>query len=171
MDLKEKLSGGDLRSIGEANKVVDEIDSQDGFNSLFHFLYEKDRLIVMRAADAIEKITLIHPEYLNQHKDEIVDFCLSETANIEFKWHLALLLSRLSLSIKEQDMVFEILKKWVLNPKESKIVRANALQSLYELSKKNETFKKDFSSIVGIVEKENVPSLNARIKKLKCKNV
>ena len=166
MDIKEKLGGGDLRSIGEANKIVGEINSQDGFDSLFDCLFERDRLIIMRAADAIEKITLTYPEYLNRHKDEILNFCSSET-NIEFKWHLALLLSRLSLTAKEQYMVFEILKKWTLNPKESKIVRANALQSLYGLSKQNETFKKDFSSIVNIVEKENVPSLNARIRKLK----
>jgi hypothetical protein len=59
------------------------------------------------------------------------------------------------------------LKKWVFNPKESKIVRVNALQSLYELSKQNESFKKGFSSIVSIVEKEGVPSLNARIRRLK----
>ena len=166
MNIKEKLGGGDLRSIGEANNVADGIDSQDGFDSLFNCLHEKERLIVMRAADAIEKITLTHPEYLQQHKDEIIGFCLSET-NIEFKWHLAILLSRLPLLTKEQYTVFDILKKWALNPEESKIVRVNALQSLYELSKQNEIFKKDFSSIVSIVEKENVPSLNARIRKLK----
>ena len=166
MDLKERLGGGDLRSIGEANKVADEIDSQERFDSLFDCLHEKDRLIVMRAADAIEKITLARPEYLSRHKDETINFCSSKT-NIEFKWHLALLLSRLSLSAKEQRIVFGILKKWTLDPKESKIVRVNALQSLYELSKQYETFKGDFYSVVSAVEKENVPSLTARIKKLK----
>ena len=166
MDLKDKLGGGDLRSIGEANNVVDEIGSQDEFDALFNCLHEKERLIVMRAADAIEKITLSHPEYLSRHKEEIINFCLSEI-NIEFKWHLALLLARLTLSATERDRVFEILKKWLLNQKESKIVRANALQSLYQLSRQDETLKKEFSLIVGAVEKENIPSLNARIRKIK----
>ena len=163
---KDKLGGGDLRSIGQADSIVDQIHSQDEFDSLFACLYDNDRLIVMRASDAIEKITIAHPAYLLRHKEEVLRFCQS-TINIEFKWHLALLLARLPFTEDEQPMVFEILKRWALNPKESKIVRANALQSLSQLSKQNEAFKEGFSSIIRIVEKEDVPSLNARIRKLK----
>lgn len=166
MGIKEKLDGGDLRSIAEANKVAEEIGNQEDFDSLFLYLYDKDRLIVMRAADAIEKITLARPEYLKKHKNEIINFCLSEV-NMEFKWHLALLLSRLSPSLKEQYSIFEILKKWALNTGESKIVRVNAIQSLYELAIRNEIFEVDFAGIINIVGKENIPSLNARIRKLK----
>ncbi|MEY8356372.1 hypothetical protein AALB39_23900 [Lachnospiraceae bacterium 54-53] len=83
-NLKEKLGGGDLRSIGEANLVAGEIKNQNEFDALFQYLYDKDRLVVMRAADAVEKITLVHSEFLNPHKSDIIKFCSSE-ANIEFK--------------------------------------------------------------------------------------
>jgi hypothetical protein len=166
MDLEDMLGGGDLRSIGESNKVADQISTQDEFDSLFKFLHDKERLTVMRAADAVEKITLKHPEYLARHKDAVVNFCLSET-NIEFKWHLALLMPRLPLAADEQHVVFGILKNWALNPKESKIVRANALQSLHELSTQNDMLKIDFSATAAAVAEENIPSLNARIRKLK----
>ena len=165
MDWKNKLSGGNLRSIGKASEAVAEVKSQAAFDSLFACLHESDRLLVMRAADAIEKITKTRPEYLVTHKEALLRFCLSETPK-EFKWHLALLLPRLLLSEKEAYEAFAILKKWALNPKESRIVRANALQSLCQLTKENQAFQKDYSSIVGAVEKENVPSLNARLRKI-----
>ncbi len=100
-NLKEKLGGGDLRSIGNANLVAGEIKNQNEFDALYQHLHDNERLVVMRAADAIEKITLVHSEYLNPHKSDIIKLGSSAT-DIELKWHLALLLSRLSLSVQEQ---------------------------------------------------------------------
>lgn len=50
------LEGGDLRSIGKANEIVDMIHNQADFDELFENLMATDRKIVMRAADAMEKI-------------------------------------------------------------------------------------------------------------------
>jgi len=166
MDMKEKLGGGDLRSIGKANQIVDEVSNQGDFDALFNHLYDNDRLVVMRAADAIEKVTLSHPEYLLSHKDKVISFCLQAT-NIEFKWHLALLVSRLPLSPEEEKNMFELLKQWAGNPKESKIVRVNAIQSLFTLSERNNALKSELLSLVELLEAENVPSICARLRKLK----
>ena len=81
-NLKEKL-GGDLRSIGNANLVADEIKNQNEFDALFQYLHDNERLVVMRAADAIEKVTLVHPEYLNPHKSDIIKLCSSATVQEE----------------------------------------------------------------------------------------
>lgn len=70
-DLETILNGGDLRSIGQSNTVVTLIDSQNKFDELFKLLFHPDRKIVMRVADAIEKITLTHCQYLKAHKDDI----------------------------------------------------------------------------------------------------
>lgn len=80
---------------------------------------------------------------------------------------MALLLSRLSLSVQEQKTVFEILNEWAVDPKECKIVRVNAIQSLYELTKQNDSFRADFLSITDTVQEENIASVNARIRRLK----
>jgi hypothetical protein len=45
----------------------------------------------MRAADAIEKITLQHPEYLVKYKDDLLELCYV-AKHKELKWHLALLI-------------------------------------------------------------------------------
>lgn len=96
-DLKTILSGGDLRSIGRSNSIIKLIKSQSDFDKLFELLSSKDRIVIMRSADAIEKIILTYPEYLTKHKKDVIKFCYSNL-NIEFKWHLAILLSRLEFT-------------------------------------------------------------------------
>jgi hypothetical protein len=165
-NLENLLKGGDLRSIGKSNKVVSLIDSQRSFDDLFQLLFSEDRKVVMRVADAIEKITISHSNYLQPHKREIMRLC-DKAENKELKWHLALLVSRLSLSPKELEEIWQILLAWATNKVESKIVRVNSLQALFNLLTLNKELEHHFSSTLSKIEKENIPSLNARIKKLK----
>jgi len=58
------------------------------------------------------------------------------------------------------------LEKWILDKKESKIVRVNSLQSLYEIVKDNNEYQNNLMKIVKIIREENISSINARIKKL-----
>lgn len=64
---RELLNGGDLRSIGKSNEVVTLITDQESFDNFF-LLFSNKRIVVMRAADVIEKITATSPKYLNKHK-------------------------------------------------------------------------------------------------------
>ena len=164
--LSEKLSSGDLRSIGNADLAAAEVHDQNDFDDLFKCLYSNDRLIVMRAADAVEKVTVKRSDLLMKHKEEIIAFC-GQAGNIEFKWHLALLLPRLPLSENEFAAVWRILSSWLLDPNESKIVRTNSMQALFELSKQDPAVREEFESILSEVEKENIPSLQSRIRKIR----
>jgi hypothetical protein len=69
--LEKLLAGKDLRSIGKCNEVVAEIKSQKDFDLLFKFLFHDDRIVVMHAADVIEKITITRHQYLEKHKKEM----------------------------------------------------------------------------------------------------
>ena len=60
--------------------------------------------------------------------------------------------------------IFRKLTEWVLNTDESKIVRVNSLQSLYELTKDDEELREKFSEVIQNLNEENVPSIKARIK-------
>lgn len=164
-DLENILKGGDLRSMGQSNKIVQLTDSQKKFDDLFRLLFHSDRKVVMRAADAIEKITIDKTEYLYGHKKEIMELT-GKAQNKELKWHLALLASRLILSAKEFEKLWYKLSEWATNKKESKIVRVNSLQGLFELLSQNNKFQKEFYNILSQINKENIPSLNARIKKI-----
>jgi hypothetical protein len=107
-NFENTLKGGDLRSIGKANDIVKEVNNKNDFDSLFTGLFHEDRKVVMRAADAIEKITITNPEYLADHKKEILGL-LQTAKHIELKWHLALLISRLALTEAELGEIWQIL--------------------------------------------------------------
>ena len=158
------LSGGDLRSLGKSDSIVLKVRDQNNFDELFKFLFHKDSIVVMRAADAIEKITFRHPVYLTKYKNVILELCRF-VKNKELKWHIALLIARLNLSGKETGMVWKILVSWATDKEESKIVRVNSIQALYEINRRNEKYSKRFKLLLTEIKEENIPSINARIRK------
>ena len=50
---------------------------------------------------------------------------------------------------------------------ESKIVRVNSVQGLFNLLPQNAALTGDFNLLLKTLEAENIPSLNARIKRLR----
>lgn len=160
------LAGGDLRSIGKSNSVVKLIASQSGFDELFEMLFHPNRIIAMRAADAVEKITVGNPEYLVKHKRRILKL-LGSAENKELMWHLALLIPRLQLNKNELSKVWSTLAKWLKDKTNSRIVRVNSLQGLFEIAKKNPAMMKKFILLLNSISAENVPSLNARVRMIR----
>lgn len=164
-DYTSQLSGSDLRSIAGSNDIVAIVNSQEKFNGLFTGLYHPDRKIVMRTADAIEKITQKNSLFLQPHKTQILELA-GKADHIELKWHLAQLLPRLDLTEPEFTTAWKCLAKWAGNTNESKIVRANSIEGLFHLLQIRKEMKQVFNKMVMKIINENIPSLNARIKKL-----
>jgi hypothetical protein len=170
MQFEKILSGGDLRSLGKGSSVIFKIKNQNDFDELFKQLFHKDRFVVMRAADIIEKLTIRNPQYLTKHKKEILE--LYNVANDkELKWHLALLIPRLHLDNKEFGNAWNTLTNWAKDKTNSRIVRVNSIQGLFEMVKQKSELEEEFNLTLSELEKENIPSINARIailrKKLK----
>lgn len=163
---QDLFKGGDRRSIGKSNEVVPLINSQEKFDELIAGLSYADRKVVMRTADAVEKITVRHRGYLEKHKKTILDLCHT-ASEIELKWHLAQLVSRLKLNKREFDKTWALLTNWAKDNAESKIVRVFSIQALYDLLQRRPGFSRDFTKTISIMEKEEVPSINARIRKLR----
>jgi hypothetical protein len=165
-NIQTYLSGSDLRSTALVDELLPLIQTQQDFDELFQFMFSVDRLLAMRAADAVEKITLRRPDFLQKHKAEVLQL-LGQAQHIEFKWHLALLASRVSPEGKELLAAWEVLKGWASDVSESKIVRVNALQAMSELAAGRAVLKNELSVLFEKTEAEGVPSLSARIRKLK----
>jgi hypothetical protein len=157
------FAGGDLRSIGVSNIVIPEIKNQKDFDELFKYLFHKDRIVIMRAADTIEKITINDPQYLLKHKREVLELC-NTAADKELKWHIALLIPRLELEEKEFKNAWKTLTNWAKDKANSRIVRVNSIQALFEMTKQKNNLKKDLGLTLQELEKENIPSINARIR-------
>ncbi|HEX5651449.1 MAG TPA: hypothetical protein VFX58_00155 [Chitinophagaceae bacterium] len=159
------LAGDDLRSLGNTGLVVATIKTQNEFDRLFPLIFHENRMVVMRAADAIEKISITRPVYLSKYKKQLLGLCDAAT-NKELKWHLALLLPRLQLINKEFDKAWNMLRRWAKDSANSRIVRVNAIQALFELTCQNPAKRKKISRLLLEINKENIPSLNARIRKI-----
>lgn len=160
------LEGGNLRSLGKSGSLLERVQTKHDFDELFEFLFADNRLQVMRAADVIEKVSRQHPEYLYDHKSDL--FELSVMAKFkELQWHLAQLLPRLVLTSKESRIVAGWLFNWLRNKDQSRMVRVNALQAIYELSARDPSLLGELQQAMKELEEEHIPSLSTRIKKLK----
>lgn len=143
-------------------------ESQDEFDQLFKLIFHHERIVAVKAIDAVEKITRKRPDFLISHKLQLFAL-LTDDPNIEVKWHLAQVLSRLSLSPLEFKRVWSLLTHWAINPGESKMVRVNSLQSLFDLylTRKDSSLLDNFRSTIRRMERERVPSISARIRRLR----
>lgn len=161
------LLGKDRRRLNNSG-VVAAVHDQHSFDALFGLIFHHERPLVMRAADAVEKITRKKPEYLRAHKDQLLGI-LKSADHKELKWHVAQLIPRLPLEGSETADVWHILIHWALNPHESKIVRVNSLQGLFDISRQHAGLEPDFIKTMESMEHTLIPSIDARIRKLKRK--
>ena len=109
----EKLAGGDRRSIGRANEVVDEVlHSPHLFETLLGGLHDDNPLIRMRAADALENVTARHPGWLAPYKNSLLRH-LAEPEMWEVRWHLVQMAPRLPLTTCERVETITLLKSFL----------------------------------------------------------
>lgn len=148
--------------------IMMSVEDQQGFDELFSLLFHHERSLLVRAADAVENITIKHPEYLQPHKAQIVS-SLKSTCPKELKWHMARLVSRIVLTKNEVDDVWHILTYWAINKNENKIIRINALQGLFDLSMHDLELKAKLVDTIDSMEHEINPSIRVRIHNLKRK--
>jgi hypothetical protein len=90
-------------------------------------MHHADELIRMRAADAVEKLTVTNPEWLRPFKVRLIKLA-ARVKQQELRWHLAQLLPRLELSKRDRVMVVSVLRSYLKD--ESRIVKTFAMQSL-----------------------------------------
>ncbi|SKC83588.1 hypothetical protein [Ohtaekwangia koreensis] len=164
-ELSHLLIGRDIRTNQRNQEVIKRIKDQAAFNELFAFLFHHERALVMRAAEAIEKITRQHKEYIQSHKAHLLSL-MQTSDHVELKWHIAQLLPRLELSNSELTVVWHKLYYWAMNPNEGKIVRINALQGLHQLSLLHPSLKGSLGEVLTQLGYEKTPWLRASIRKL-----
>jgi hypothetical protein len=158
------LEGGDRRAIGKSNAVVARVLKEPRlFEVLFSGMLLDDPLIRMRCADAAEKITAIHPEYLVPYKPVLLK-TLSKVEQQEVRWHVAPMLARLPLSMTQQRAVIDILIGYMND--RSSIVKTLAMQALFDLAVRNERLRPLVHRHIQELTAIGTPGMKARGKKL-----
>src|SRR5271169_3720651 len=132
MDILRELAGGDRRSIGKADRVVEQILKTPAlFAGVVEGFTHVDPVIRMRCADVAEKVSSVHPEWLEPHKQALLSFA-SAVQEKEVRWHMAQMFPRLGLSASERRGVVALLFKYLADA--SQIVKTFSMQALFDMS-------------------------------------
>jgi hypothetical protein len=164
----EKLKGGDLRSIGRAKEVVHDIlENPDLFAKVFDGMLNDDPIGRMRSADALEKVSSKHPEYLQPFKSRLINE-VSQIEQQEVRWHVVQMLSYLEANKAERDEIIRILLSY-LDTDKSKIVKVCSMQTLANLSQNDEVMSHKVVRKLEEIVEAGSPSMVNRAKKLLAK--
>ncbi len=157
------LEGGDRRSIGRSNEVVAAVlRNPASFGQVMQGMSHQDRLVRMRSADAAEKISAIHPEYLEPYQRYL--FALAESPEQELRWHVAQMLPRPTLSRSKRARAVNILLDYAHD--QSSIVRTHALQALAEFALVDAKLRKPVVAMLVTALQHGSPAMQARSRKL-----
>lgn len=163
-ELQEKLTGGDRRSIGRADEVVAQVLNDPAlFEVVFNGMLVDDLLVRMRCADAAEKITAEHPEYLRGYEERLIN----QVAGIdqqEVRWHVAQMLSRLEMSDEERALAVEILLGYLND--DSKIVKTFSMQTLADFAERDPNLRPQVMSLLKQLAETGSPAMKSRGRKL-----
>jgi hypothetical protein len=158
------LEGGDRRSIGRSEQVVTLVLREPRlFGELLRGLWSADPLVRMRTVDAAEKITRANPELIQPHKKELLGL-MAETAQEELRWHLALMVPRLMLTVDERQNVVSHL--WRYLEDRSSIVKTCALQAFFELAQGDPSLRTTVVDLLRQSARGGTAAMKARSRKL-----
>jgi hypothetical protein len=163
-NLLEKLTGNDRRSIGRSNEVVALVLRQPVlFAELIHGMRSADRLVRMRAADAVEKVSVKQPELLTPFRPRLLSL-LEEASEQELRWHLAQMVPRLRLTRKQSSRAAAAFRCYLAD--RSSIVKTSALQALADIGIKNASFVPEIKTLLQDSMKSGTAAMKARARKL-----
>ena len=162
--LLRKLAGGDRRSVGRVDEVVAAVRNDATlFAVLFEGMVADDEVVRMRSADAAEKLTVEHPEWLTPFTSRL----LGEVAAVEqqeVRWHVAHMIPRLTLSPRERATAVRILLSYLGD--RSNIVKVFSMQALADLAGGDATLRDRVVGIIGDMMKTGSPAVKSRGRKL-----
>jgi HEAT repeat protein len=148
-ELLSRLTGGDRRSIGRSNEVVAAVLGDPSlFGVLFSGLWSSDPLIRMRTADALEKITVKHPEWLHPYKEQLIGQ-VAQSQEQEVRWHMAQMFPRLQTNQEERAAMVGILLDYLGD--RSRIVRTFAMQALADLAEQDADLRPE---VIRVLEEQ-----------------
>ena len=158
------LKDGDRRTIGRAGRVAAMVAKDPSlFPALIAGLWSENLVVRMRAADASEKVTRENPSLLQPFKKELLGL-MAETSQQELRWHLAAMVSRLSLNAQERQVATSLLNGYLQD--RSSIVKTFALQGLADLARDDPSMRPTVTEMLRKAARDGTPAMKARSRKL-----
>jgi HEAT repeat protein len=128
------LTGGDLRSDGNANEVASLIlDNPNLINDLLDGLDEPRDVVRARTADALEKVSRDKPEYLLKKLSQFMRMAKSDPVPM-VRWHAAMVLTNLLALEQNVDKIGATMMALLADP--NAFVKSWAITGLCILGRK-----------------------------------
>ncbi len=127
-------------------------------------LWDEDPGVANRAAHALERVTRDRePNFitrLNPWRTSLLGLLL-ESAENKLRWHLALIVPRLTLTRPESARVAETLQSW-LEDESSSIVKTMSIQGLADLTSQDPSLLAHVLELLRIHSRRGTPAMRAR---------
>jgi hypothetical protein len=134
--------GGHANSLGRVNEVINVVlDDKSRLDELYNCLFEDDAWVRMRAADALEKICRVHPEWLLPYVDRFPKE-LAVSAQPSIQWHLAQIYREVVLTESQKRFAAHWMEELLSTKEVDWIVAANAMDTLAQFVEEG-AFSKD----------------------------
>ena len=122
-------------------------------------LWDEDPGVANRAADALERASCSHPKLLAPWKDALLGRIVDATEN-KLRWNLALMISRVALTVPETERVAAVLRTWLDD--QSSIVKTSAMHGLAGLTRWNAAMLPEVLDMLRILSRSGTPAMRAR---------
>lgn len=142
--------------------------------SLVECMWDDVPGVANRAADAVEQLTrngaiwhqvsIESAKAIQPWKAELIGLMAEAKVN-KLRWNLALIVTRLKLTLAESRAVAQLLEEDYLTDASS-IVKTCALQGLYSLSRQHPTLEPEAVEMLQIHGRSGTPAMRARSKNL-----
>ena len=162
--IRSLLREGDRRTVGHVAEVVETVLREPKLvSAVVECTFEADERIRMRAADVLEKISRKRVEELQPYALALLGL-FEENEQQELRWHLAVILPRLTLNANERSRTSRALQQCMTA--KSSIVKAFALQGLSDLTIQEPGLTPLVLDLLRSAERDGTPAMRARSRKL-----
>src|SRR5438552_3106136 len=100
-------AGGHANSLGRVSEVIDSVlNHKLRLDELYECMFDDDAWVRMRAADAIEKVCRIHPDWLLPYIERFAEE-LSTSNQPSIQWHLAQMYKQVDLTSEQKHLAID----------------------------------------------------------------
>jgi hypothetical protein len=159
------LEGPGRIAVGRAEEVAALVLAQPkSFAALMECLWDEDPGVVNRAAHALERVTRDREpgfsKQLNSWKTSLLGLLLEAKEN-KLRWHLALIVPRLTLTRPELARAAAALQSW-LEDESSSIVKTMSLQGLADLTSQDSSLLPVVLDLLRVHSRSGTAAMRAR---------
>ncbi len=159
----DMLSGGDLRSDGQANEVVREVLAHPQLlELLLDGLESPDDVVRGHTADALEKVSRSRPELLMPRSSQLLQQAIDDGVAV-VRWHLAMVLGTLAALGHRTDEIVAVLLELLAD--RSAFVRSWAIASLSIIAREHPHLKGEIIPPIGALRSDRRIAVRTRAEK------